>query len=80
MLFKQHDKSLPLNFTHYATLYPQNGDRIVTIDSVTSFHPMYNLAVDLTAILYFAGRFHSGKCKASVWCLSVRPSVPWLMW
>ena len=23
-------------------LYPQNGDRIVTIDSVTSFHPMYS--------------------------------------
>ena len=23
-------------------LYPQNGDRIVTIDSVTSIHPMYN--------------------------------------
>jgi len=22
-------------------LYPQNGDRIVTIDSVTSLHPMY---------------------------------------
>ena len=23
-------------------LYPQNGDRIVTIVSVTSLHPMYN--------------------------------------
>ena len=23
-------------------LYPQNGDRIVTIDSVTSLHPMYS--------------------------------------
>ena len=22
-------------------LYPQNGDRIVTIDSVTSLYPMY---------------------------------------
>jgi len=22
-------------------LYPQNGDRIVTIDTVTSLHPMY---------------------------------------
>jgi len=28
-------------FTHYATLYPQNGERIVAIDSVTSIHPMY---------------------------------------
>ena len=26
---------------HYIVLYPQNGDRIVTIDSVTSLHPMY---------------------------------------
>jgi len=25
--------------TQYAKLYPQNGDRLVTIDSVTSFHP-----------------------------------------
>jgi len=42
MLFKQHDKSLPLNYTHYAMLYPQNGDRIVATDSVTSLHPMYS--------------------------------------
>jgi len=27
---------------HNIVLYPQNGDRIVTIDSVTSLHPMYN--------------------------------------
>jgi len=26
---------------HYVKLYPQNGDRIVTIDSVVSDHPMY---------------------------------------
>ena len=31
----------PLNSTHYAMLYPQNGDRILTTDSVTSLHPMY---------------------------------------
>ena len=29
------------NPQNYAKLYPQNGERIVTIDSVTSFHPMY---------------------------------------
>ena len=28
---------------HYVVLYPQNGDRIETIDSVTSLHPMYTL-------------------------------------
>jgi len=42
MLLKWHDKSLPLNSTHYAMLYTQNGDRIVAIDSVTSFRPMYS--------------------------------------
>jgi len=31
----------PINSTQYAKLYPQNGERIVTIDSVTSFHLMY---------------------------------------
>jgi len=30
-----------VNFTHYAMLHSQNGDRIVTIDCVTSLHPMY---------------------------------------
>ena len=41
MLFKWHNKTSPLNSTHYAKLYPQNGDRIVAINSVTSFHPVY---------------------------------------
>jgi len=27
--------------THYTKLYPQNGDRVVTIESVTSLHPIY---------------------------------------
>jgi len=27
--------------THYDISYPQNGDRVVTIDPVTSIHPMY---------------------------------------
>jgi len=31
----------PFNSAHYIMLYPQNGDRIVTIDSATSLHPMY---------------------------------------
>jgi len=28
---------------HFIVLYPQNGYRIVTIESVTSLHPMYNI-------------------------------------
>ena len=42
ILFEYHGKSSPLNSTHYIALYPQNDDRIVAIDSVTSLHPMYN--------------------------------------
>jgi len=30
-----------LNSTHYVKLYPQNGERIVIIDYVTSFHSMH---------------------------------------
>jgi len=29
----------------YAKLYPQNGERIVTLDSATSIHPMYKIPV-----------------------------------
>jgi len=39
--YLNNTKSEPLNSTHYAVLYPQNGHRIVTIDYVTSLHPMY---------------------------------------
>jgi len=31
----------PLTSHNYAMLYPQNGGRIVAIDSVTSFHRIY---------------------------------------
>jgi len=52
MLFKQHDKSSPLNCTQYALLYPQNGDRIVTVDSMTSFHPVGRLLA-LSTLIWF---------------------------
>ena len=32
-------QSSPLNSTHYAMFYPQDGDRDMTIDSVTSLYP-----------------------------------------
>ena len=32
-------------------LYPQNGYRIVTIDSVTSLHPLYTLVTYLLAMV-----------------------------
>jgi len=40
-LSEQHGKSSPFNSTHCSVLYPQNGDRIVTIDSVTPVRRMY---------------------------------------
>lgn len=33
---------LPLNSTHFAVLYSQNGDRNVTVYSVAAHHPVYN--------------------------------------
>ena len=39
ILSRYRDKSSPFNSTHYAMLHPQNGGRIVAIDSVTSLHP-----------------------------------------
>ena len=35
------NKSSPFISVHNVVLYSQNGDRIVTIDSVTSLHAMY---------------------------------------
>ena len=44
-------KSSPINSTHYAKLYPQNGEPVVAIDSVTSFHPIYRPTdADLTLL------------------------------
>jgi len=65
MLFKQHDKSSPLSSTHYAMLYPQNGDRIVTIDFVTSLHPVYSCCIVLTVI--------SNYMQISLTCIENQP-------
>ena len=35
---------MPFNSTHYVVLYPQNGDPVATIDSVTTLHP----SIDIT--------------------------------
>jgi len=56
-------------FCGYNTaLYPQNGDSIVTIDSVTSFHPMYTEIVQeemsIWSVTYqqrVFKHYHSGK-------------------
>jgi len=43
--YLNNDKYSPFNSKHYIVLYPQNGYRIVTIESMTSLHPaiMYNI-------------------------------------
>ena len=51
------------------TLYPQNGDRVLTIDFVTSFHPVYSLNVSRKATRCDAvsGYPHSGDvCSQAV--------------
>jgi len=43
--------SSPFHSAHYIVLYPQNGDLIVTVDSVTSFHPVYRTTRDETSVV-----------------------------
>jgi len=66
ILFEQHDKSSPFNSTRYVVLYPQNGDHIVTIDSVTSLHPMCILFENYVNILALEmaspGKPHCANC------------------
>jgi len=45
--------------TAHAKLYPQNGERIVTIDSVTSFHPMYRHVSFTRHFLIYADRINT---------------------
>ena len=64
-------KSSLLNSTHYAVLQPQNGDRIVAIDSVTSFHPVCILTTRKPAL-----RRHGSSGS----CVSRDNRSTWLMW
>jgi len=48
-------------------LYPQNGDSVVTIDSVTSLHPMY---IELT--VYKKLRYRRGTMRRAVSVETVR--------
>jgi len=40
-------------------LYPQNGDRIVTIDSATLLHPVHTVA-------FYSGMLHSTDCQGII--------------
>ena len=64
----------PLYSTHYAILCPQNGDRIVAIDSVMSLHRMYTkYCVAVTAGVVV---LRSGSCSRRLETISER-SWPW---
>jgi len=72
ILFKEHDKSSPLNSTHCAMLYLQNGDRIVAIDSVTSLRSMYSWSlawVQLLQSTYLCPMWLEIVASPSSWCL-----------
>ena len=67
MLFlKKHDKSSPINSTHYAMLYPQNDDCFAAIDSVTLLHPIYILLEKHSHIcaleMVSSGNQHCANC------------------
>jgi len=51
-------------------LYPQNGDRIVAIDSVTSLHPMNSLLACLlfneSGAMSGGGEFHGARIVVTV--------------
>jgi len=66
---------LPFNSTHYIVLYPQNGDHIVTVDSVTSLHPMcrnsgkcrYHAAASVARCSTSIGRLQVGRVEGDEW-------------
>jgi len=57
ILCEQLHKSSSFNSTHRAKLHPQHGDRILTIDSVTSFHPI------CITVCMFANRYGNVCCE-----------------
>ena len=74
----KYGKSSSINSTHYAKLYPQYGDRIVTIDSVTLFHPIaYRMLQTFSPPAAAAKQPKAGLCFAAVSFLtiSVRPTI-----
>ena len=71
IISEQHYKSSLFNSAHNVVLYPQNGDRIVTIGSVTSFHPTYKQ--NGTQRTYRA--VHGRVCRCWRWTDSWRSSA-----
>ena len=70
-------------------LYPQNGDRIVTMDFMTSLHPMYNNVAKLlfgfpkVQWLYLIGEVdNSVRCSCQIFSRFITPKISkrWTFW
>ena len=59
-------KSSSINSTHYAKLYPQNGERIVTLDSVTSIHPFRSVSMPAGFRRHLVGKSLRNVCYSVV--------------
>jgi len=78
MIFAVFDLS-----THYTMSYPQNGDRMVTTDSVTSLQPMYTHTVCYTVkispeaagLTYSQQMWESCRCRRPKSGADVRRSI-----
>ena len=56
-------------------LYPQNGDRIVTIDSVTSLHPVYSrIHADVLPLCCLR---HHSRQQGTIFCRHFRLLLGW---
>ena len=60
ILLEKHDQSSSFNSRRYIVLYPRNGDRIVTIDSVTLLHPSHPFNGPLSGTTQVS-RYQKGK-------------------
>jgi len=63
-------KFSPLISTHCGISYPQNGDRIVTIDSATSLHPvftqLYNTQLETEIVLQHACAYNWERTRVGL--------------
>jgi len=74
-LLISHWSYRPFNSTHYIVLYLQNGDHIVTIDIVTSLHPVYKRRLHLSIasfsirwhLLYYAHKLDAQRINIKWW-------------
>jgi len=67
ILFDLHNKSSPFNSTHYIVLYPQNGHRVVTVDSATSLSPYVYSSIRCCRISERRLQWVATACRLTFW-------------